>query len=176
MLSLVLAAALCAEVKKTVVVKPSPDPKDDAKPNSAAVPEVSAMSGKLDRVVVLRFKYQADLLAGIEKAVKDHKIKNGVILSGIGSVRNSHYHGVSNRDFPSKNIYVKDDSTPADILSMNGYILDGRVHAHFTLADDEKAFGGHIEAGNNVFTFAVVTIGVFSEGLDLSRADDKSWR
>ena len=28
------------------------------------------------------------------------KIKNAVILAGIGSVRNYHFHTVSNRDFP----------------------------------------------------------------------------
>jgi predicted DNA-binding protein with PD1-like motif len=43
-------------------------------------------------VVVLRFKYQTDLLAGLEKMVKQQKIKNAVILSGVGSVRNYHIH------------------------------------------------------------------------------------
>ena len=40
--------------------------------------------------------------------VKQEKIKNGVILSGIGSVRGYHIHQVGNRTFPSKNIFVKD--------------------------------------------------------------------
>lgn len=176
LLATCFVASAPAEVKKNEVTRNSPNPKDDAKPNSAEIPEVSAVSGKLDRVVVLRFKFQADLLTGIEKMVKEQKIRNAVILSGVGSVRNYHYHGVSNRDFPSKNMYVKDDAKPADIVSMNGYVLDGKVHAHFTLADDEKAFGGHIEPGNAVFTFAIVTLGVFSNDMDLSHADDKTYR
>src|SRR4051794_22139510 len=76
-------------------------PEEDAKPNSDQVPNVYAIKGKFDRVLVLRFKYQTDLLAGIEQMVKQHNIRNAVILFGIGSVRSVHYHSVSNRTFPS---------------------------------------------------------------------------
>jgi hypothetical protein len=34
----------------------------------------------------------------------------------------------------------------------------------------------HLEAGTSVFTFAVVTVGVFKDGIDLSRVDDKNYR
>jgi len=149
-------------------------PADDAKPNSASVPDVYAITGKFDRVVVLRFKYQADLLAGIEKMVKEQKIKNAVILAGAGSVRNYQVHTVSNRTFPSKDTFVQDLSAPADIISMNGYVIDGRVHAHMTMANPDRAFGGHLEPGTNVFTFAIVTLGVFDG--DLGRVDDKTYR
>ncbi len=74
----------------------------DNKPNSDKVPEVYALTGQFDRVLVLRFKYQADLLTGLERMVKENKIRNAVILSGIGSVRGYHYHTVSNRSFPSQ--------------------------------------------------------------------------
>ena len=149
-------------------------PADDGKPNDPAVPDVYAITGKFDRVVVLRFKYQADLLAGIEKMVKEQKIRNAVILAGAGSVRNYQVHSVSNRTFPSKNTFVQDPSAPADIVSMNGYVIDGRVHAHLTMANPDRAFGGHLEPGTNVFTFAIVTLGVFDG--DLSRIDDKNYR
>ena len=151
-------------------------PPEDAKPNSDSVPDVYALSGQFERVLVLRFKYQTDLLGGLERMVKEHKIRNAVILSAIGSVRSYHFHTVSNGALPSKNIYVKNPTGPADLVSMNGYVIDGRVHAHLTLADPDKAFGGHLEAGTSVFTFAVVTIGVFKDGIDLSRVDDKTYR
>ena len=151
-------------------------PAEDSKTNSSAVPDVYALSGQFDRVLVLRFKYQTDLLAGLERMVKEQKIHNAVILAGIGSVRGYHFHTVSNGTFPSKNIYVKNPTGPADIVSMNGYVIDGRVHAHLTLADPDTAFGGHLEPGTTVFTFAVVTVGIFKDGIDLSRVDDKSYR
>jgi len=97
-------------------------------------------------------------------------------MSGIGSVRSYHYHVVSNGTFPSKNIFVKNPAGPADIASMNGCVIDGRVHAHVTFADADKAFGGHLEPGTSVFTFAVVTLGVFKDGIDMSRVDDKNYR
>ena len=169
------ALVLPAEKTKTELVRPS-SPEQDAKANSDKVPEVMAVSGQFERIVVLRFKYQSDLLAGMEKMVKEQKIRNAVFLAGIGSLRNYHFHGVSNRTFPSKNVFVKDTTAPSDIVSINGFVIDGKIHAHMTLTDDEKAFGGHIEPGNHVFTFAVVTLGVFSDGMDLSRFDDKTYR
>ena len=135
-----------------------------------------AMSTQFDSIFVLRFKYQADLSTDLDSLVKRYKIRNAVILSGIGSVRNYHYHVVSNRTFPSKNIFVKDTTAPADIVSMNGYIIDGRIHAHITFSDADKAFGGHLERGTTVFTFAIVTIGVLKEGIDLRKIDDKTYR
>jgi predicted DNA-binding protein with PD1-like motif len=170
-----LLALALAQQTRTEVTRPT-TPEADSRANSDAVPDAYAIPGQFEKVLVLRFKYQADLLAGIEKIVRHEKIRNGVILAGAGSVRNYHLHSVSNRTFPSKNIYVKDPSTPADIIGMNGYIIDGRVHAHMTLADADRAFGGHLEPGTNVFTFAVVTLGVFSDGVDLSRVDDKTHR
>ena len=168
----VLAAAQQSRVELT---NPT-TPRDDAKPNSDQVPEAYAISGQFERIVVLRFKHQTDLLAGIEKVVKEQKIRNAVFLSGIGSVRNYHVHAVSNRTFPSKDVFVKDPTAPADIVSVNGYVIDGRVHAHVTLADPTRAFGGHVEPGNNVFTFAAITLGVFGDGVDLTRVDDKTYR
>ena len=158
------------------IVNASPSPADDAKPNSDKVPDVLAIAGKFDRVLVLRFKFDTDLLAGIEKMVKQEKIRNAVILAAAGSVRGYHVHQVSNRTFPSKNMYEKDPNAPADLISMNGYIIEGKVHAHMTLADSEKAFGGHLEPGTSVFTFAIVTIGVFDNTVDLNRVDDKTYR
>jgi hypothetical protein len=44
------------------------------------------------------------------------------------------------------------------------------------MANLEKAFGGHLEAGTVVHSFAIVTIGVFKDGIDLNRIDDKTYR
>lgn len=149
---------------------------EDTRPNSDQVPDAYALTGQFDRVLVLRFKYQTDLLNGLERMVKESKIRNAVILSGIGSVKSYHYHAVSNGTFPSRNIFVKNPTGPADIAGMNGYVIDGRVHAHITFADPDKAFGGHLEPGTTVFTFAIVTVGVFKDGIDLNRVDDKNYR
>jgi len=167
-----LAAAQPTRTEQTNVTTPA----EDSKPNSDKVPDAYALTSQFDRVLVLRFKYDTDLLASLERVVKECKIHNAVILSGIGSVKSYHYHTVSNGIFPSKNIFVKNPDGPADIVGMNGYVIDGRIHAHITFADPDKAFGGHLEPGTTVFTFAVVTVGVFKDGIDLSKVDDKNYR
>ena len=167
--------AACSQKTQLQVTKPT-TAYDDSKANSKDVPDAIAQTGEFERIVVARFKFNTDLLEGIEKAVDQEKIANAVIVSGIGSVRGYHVHVVSNRDFPSKNVYTEDSEHPADLLSINGYVIDGRVHAHVTLADDVKAFGGHLERGTNVFTFAVITLGVSSDKIELSRVDDKTYR
>jgi predicted DNA-binding protein with PD1-like motif len=175
-LLLIMALAVFGQETRHEIVNPSPTPAADAKPNSKDVPEVYLISGHFERVVILRFKYDADLLAGIQKMVKQEHIRNAVILSAAGSVRGYHVHQVSNRTFPSKNTFVKNPTAPADLIGMNGYVINGNVHAHMTLANPDHAFGGHLEPGTNVFTFAIVTLGVLDESVDLSRVDDKSYR
>ena len=172
---LAISGIVVAKQTRTEVTKAT-TPADDSKPNSDTVPQVYALGGQFERILVLRFKYEADLLAGLESMVKQHKIRNAVILSGIGSVKGYHVHVVSNRTFPSKNVFIKDPTAPADLTSINGYVIDGRVHAHVTLADPDKAFGGHLEPGTTVFTFAIVTLGVLGDGVDMSRVDDKAYR
>jgi uncharacterized protein len=173
-IAILVSLSLIAQQSRHEVTNP-PGPSDD-KPNSTAVADVYALSSQFQRVLIFRFRYKADLLAGLESMVKQNRIRNGVILSGIGSVRGYQVHQVSNRSFPSKNMFVKDPTAPADITSMNGYVMNGRIHAHLTMANPDEAFGGHLEPGTSVFTFAIVTVGVLPDDLDLSKLDDKNYR
>ena len=73
-LLLLLAALgpLTAQPVHTEVTKPT-TPEDDAKANSDRVPDVYAISGKFERVLVLRLKYQADLLAMRRKYADEYE-------------------------------------------------------------------------------------------------------
>jgi predicted DNA-binding protein with PD1-like motif len=174
-LALVTASSLVAQETRRTEANPSKNPADDTKENSSAVPDVYAITGHFDRIVVLRFKYKTDLLAGMQKMVKQEHIQNGVILSAAGSVRGYQVHQVSNRTLPSKDTFVKDPTQPADLVSMNGYIIDGRIHPHMTLATPDKVIAGHLEPGTEVFTFAIVTIGVMND-VDFRHLDEKNYR
>lgn len=171
-----LAASLVrAQQIRHEVTQPE-NPVEDARPNSDKVPNSYAVTTRFERIVVLRFKYKTDLLAGLESMVKQEKIKNAVFLSAIDSVRNYQVHVVSNRDFPSKNLFTQDATASADILNVGGYVMNGRVHAHITLANGNRAFGGHLESGTNVFTFAIVTLGVVGDEVNFSHLDDQTYR
>lgn len=164
--------SLPAQETRRTVSHVAANPADDRRPNNPSVPDVSSIDAHLQRIVILRFKYGTDLLAGLQKTIREKKIRNAVILSGFGSVRNYQVHQVSNRDIPPKDLLVKNPTAPADIISMSGVVINGRVHPHITLANADHAFGGHLEADTTVFTFAVVTLGVLDDTVDLSRLDD----
>ena len=171
---LAVSVAFAQETRRTTTL-PSPNPADDTKPNNPQIPDVYAVSGHFDRVVVLRFKYKTDLLAGMQKMVKQENIRNGVILSAIGSVRGYQVHQVSNRALPSQDTFVTNPTESADLVSMNGYVIDGRLHPHVTLATPDKVIAGHLEPGTEVFTFAIVTIGVMND-VDFRHLDEKNYR
>jgi predicted DNA-binding protein with PD1-like motif len=172
----VLAGSMAfAQETRRTIINPSPNPADDARANSDQVPDVYPITGHFDRIVVLRFKYKTDLLAGMQKMVKQENIRNGVILSALGSVRGYQVHQVSNRTLPSQDTFVKNPTEPADLVSMNGYVIEGKLHPHVTLATPDKVIAGHLEPGTEVFTFAVVTIGVMND-VDFRRLDDKTYR
>jgi predicted DNA-binding protein with PD1-like motif len=175
-LAVLLALALLAPLPAlaaTRIVDTAPAP-SDKKPNSDAVPDAYAIGGNFSRIVVIRVKFQTDLLAGIEQQVKAQNIRNGVILAGIGSLRGYSVHQVANRDFPTRNIFTEERDTPCDLVGMNGYVVDGKVHAHMTVGTGAKAIAGHLEPGTEVFTYAIVTIGVLDA--DLKGVDDKAYR
>jgi predicted DNA-binding protein with PD1-like motif len=141
----------------------------------ASTPDVHTITGNFSRIVVVRLKHGTDVLEGLQKAAEMQNIKNAAILSGIGSLTQYHVHVVNNTSFPPGNTFMK-QSGPSDLLNVNGYIIDGRVHAHITLSDDKRALGGHLEPGTKVFTFAIITIGVLDEPANLERVDDYNWR
>ena len=154
-------------------------PMDIQTPDSIAgndtIPSAITMNSDFERVVIVRLKYQTDILQGLKDAVEQEQIDNAVIISGIGSTYSYHVHSVDNATFPSENVFYKEEK-PNDIVSISGYVVDGRVHAHIGLSDGVQTVGGHLEPGTRVFTFCIITIGVLEEGTSLHRFDDKTWR
>jgi predicted DNA-binding protein with PD1-like motif len=115
------------------------------------------------------------MLEGLKEAVAREKIKNAVVLSGFGSVTSYHVHVVGNTTFPPKDVFTKTNG-PYDLLTVSGLIMNGRVHAHVTLATPQQVVGGHLELGTSVFTFTNISLAVLSDSLDLNRNDDWEWR
>ncbi len=168
-----LAAAVTAQQTRKEITNPGAR---DSQPNDPSVPDAYAIPTQFERVLIFRFKYQTDLLDGLRQMIRQNHVRNGVIINGAGSVTGYQVHQVSNRTLPSKNMFVADPTQPADIISMSGYVLNGQLHPHIGLAEPDKAFGGHLEPGTKVFTFAIVTVGVLPDALDLSKLDDKNYR
>jgi uncharacterized protein len=173
MLVILLSAAAPGQQTRKEITNPGPRDRAALDPK---VPDVYAVPAQFERVLIFRFKYQTDLLDGLQRMIRQNHVENAVILSAFGSVTGYQVHEVSNRTFPSKDTFVADPTMPADITGMSGLVMNGRLHPHITLATPDKAFGGHLEPGTKVFTFAVVTLAVLPAGLDLAKLDDKNYR
>ena len=173
----VIALSLLAAVPAAAQITHPKATPEDTRPNDPKVPDSYVLSGKFDRILVLRAKNKTDLLTEMEKQVKAQHIKNAVILSGIGSVRGYRLHNVAGRDYPVPDMFFSAPNTPADFIAMNGYVNNGVIHAHVVLAlGDSKGttVSGHLEKGTEVLTFAVVTLGILNT--DLGRVDDATYR
>ena len=176
-LAILVALALLASLPATAQIVRKPATAEDRRANDPKVPDSYVLNGRFDRILVLRAKNKTDLLTEMEKQVKAQNIKNAVILSGIGSVRGYRLHNVAGRDYPVPDMFFSAPTTPADFIAMNGYVNNGVIHAHVTLAlgdDKGTTVSGHLEKGTQVLTFAVITLGVLNT--DLGRVDDATYR
>ena len=114
-------------------------------------------STDIKRLITVRLSPGEDILLSLREAVEKEGLQNAVILEGVGSVRSHHYHVVSSPVNPPEEIFTKANS-PADIVNINGMVLEGRVHAHIVFANEKVAYGGHLEEGAKVLTFAVIVL------------------
>jgi predicted DNA-binding protein with PD1-like motif len=139
------------------------------RPFGASEDAMHAEPARLGRTWVLRLDPGEDLLEGLRQAVAELDVRDGVFLSGIGSLTTYHVHVVSSTDLPPTNAFMKGEG-PFDILNVSGHVMGGRVHAHLTFSDEEQAMGGHLEPGSHVLTFAIVTLAELLDS-DLSKFD-----
>ncbi|GHU25528.1 hypothetical protein AGMMS50256_00130 [Betaproteobacteria bacterium] len=119
----------------------------------------------INNLLFIRLNPGDDILARLREAAQSNNIKNAVILSGVGSVVSHHYHVVASSVNPPKEEFTKGDK-PADILNINGMIINGRVHAHIIHSDKDIAYGGHLESGVKVLTFTVITLAEVDDDFD----------
>ena len=116
-----------------------------------------AEPARVGRTWSLRLDPGEDLLESLQRIVAELGVRDGVFLSGIGSLTSYHVHVVSSTDLPPENAFMKGEGA-FDILAVTGHVLGGRVHAHLTFSNTDLAMGGHLEPGTHVLTFAMVML------------------
>ena len=109
------------------------------------------------RIVLVRLNPGEDLLEGLHAAVEEAGVQNGAIVSGAGSLSAYHVHVVETTNLPPGNVFLAGQGA-FDLLTLTGLVIGGRVHAHITFSNAEKAMGGHVEEGCPVLTFAIAAI------------------
>lgn len=109
------------------------------------------------KIHLIRLNPEDDVHDSLCRAIEELGIQNGLILSGLGSVKSHHYHVVASMENPPLEYYPKGEAA-ADILNINGAIINGRLHAHITYSNQTVAYGGHLEKGTVILTFAIIIV------------------
>lgn len=98
------------------------------------------------------------LLEGIQEAIKLYDIKNGVVISGIGTFKTCRMHFIKDTNFPPENVYYTLEK-PLELTAVSGIIANGEPHLHITVTcGDNEAYGGHLEPGSELAYLAEITI------------------
>ena len=114
---------------------------------------------------LIRLNPNDDIYDGLYVVIKERNIQNALILTGLGSVKSHHYHVVASTENPPKEYYPKGEAA-ADILNINGAVINGRLHAHIALSNQTVSYGGHLERGTEILTFAIIIIVEIENNLD----------
>ncbi|MEW6045452.1 MAG: PPC domain-containing DNA-binding protein [Bacillota bacterium] len=122
-------------------------------------------TGSIRRVVVIHLDRGEDVLESLRQIVRAEQIRNGVILTGYGTLDRFSYHAVTTAGLPPQDRFVTVER-PLEIVGIHGVIADGEIHAHIAVADLERGFGGHLEPGCRVLYLCDVVIGEV-DGVDM---------
>jgi predicted DNA-binding protein with PD1-like motif len=178
-LSLGLALAVGVGVKLGALAAapapPPPAPVAAPADRQGTAPPAYTMTAPVARMVMIRLRNGTDVLEGLKKGIAEQGIRNAVIVGGFGSVIRYHVHVVTTQELPTVDGFTKVDR-PQDVLNVSGYVIDGRLHPHMTMADRDHAVGGHVEPETHVLTFLNVALAVLPDDASLARFDDWQWR
>jgi len=138
--------------------------------------------GKAGRLIAARLLPGTNFMTGIVEVCEKHQVKNGILVSGIGSFKRTVFLDPEPKPERKAGYGYGDPMTvdgPIELLSAAGLIChgdDGQVllHVHATMClQDGKAFGGHlIEEGTEVLLTADIVI-MEVEGIDMVRRFDE---
>ncbi|MBC8609913.1 Predicted DNA-binding protein with PD1-like DNA-binding motif [uncultured Ruminococcus sp.] len=131
----------------------------------------SFVSNKWGRLVVIHLGKGEKLLESIQAEVDRLGIRNGVVLSAIGSMRKASLHIIMNTEDNSENKYITVEK-PIELGGVQGVILDGEPHLHIICADPERPYIGHLENGTEVQYLAEISIAEILD-LDVTRKLDE---
>ncbi|MFB6156599.1 MAG: PCC domain-containing protein [Haloferacaceae archaeon] len=113
------------------------------------------------------------LLESVERALDDHGVRDGAVVSGIGTLRNLHVYYLDTHDLDDpraeRDTHVDRDGC-WEVTALSGLVADGEAHLHVTASEGERTLGGHLCPGSEVNALAEVL--VERTGLPLNRRRD----
>ncbi len=111
----------------------------------------------LGRVVIIHLGKGEQILESVEAEISRLHIKNGILLSAIGSLRKACLHFIANTDDLAVNQFATIER-PIELSSVQGLIIDGVPHFHLTISEPNGMYAGHMEPGCEVQYLAELAI------------------
>lgn len=136
-----------------------------------AAKRMVAGGARAGEIVVVRLAYGDLLLESIQEICRQRRIRDGVILTGFGSLTDIAVSGAVGASFPPRKFYQRTRPRGVEILAMSGVIANYHVHCHLVLSDRNQAFGGHLERGCRVLSLAEIAL-MRVTGIKLARLVD----
>jgi len=122
-------------------------------------------------LVVLGIAPGEMLLESITEAIERRGIRNGVVISGIGTLKTAHMHYIKDTEFPPTNEFFRLEE-PLELVSLSGIIADGEPHLHVAVSrGQDQVWSGHLEGESEVAYLAEIAILVCND-LDMARRED----
>ncbi len=95
-------------------------------------------------ILMVRLEDGEDLMSSLEKALKANDVSSGIILTGIGMLRDFEIGYYDGKEYRRKKI-----ETPHELVALHGSIASEpegmRFHIHTALANPEhRIIGGHL--------------------------------
>ena len=125
----------------------------------------------IGRIVIIHLSKGEDILLSVKKELERLHLKNGILVSAIGSLRCAGVHAITTlEDLPTNKYFTY--ASPIELGSAQGLIIDGEPHFHLTISDADRVYTGHMEPGCEVQYMAELAILELPE-LPLIRKSDE---
>ena len=126
------------------------------------------VSNKIGRIFFVRMEEGDEVTACIKDLIRDSGIRNGIVVSAMGTLSEGVTHYITTTGYPSSFDFKRLENTPIELSSIDGLIVDGVPHLHTVISDPEGTYSGHLEPGCKVlYAFEMAIIEV--EGLEITR-------
>jgi predicted DNA-binding protein with PD1-like motif len=124
--------------------------------------EVMPYAGHTE-LVIIGLEPGEMLLETLQEAIELHGIRNGAVVSGIGTLKTCRMHYVEHTGFPPQD-RIMTLNKPLELLSISGLIADSEPHLHIVVScGQDEVYGGHLEEGSEVLYLAEIAILVFND-------------
>ena len=124
------------------------------------------------RTILIHLSKGEKVLESVQAEIERLGVKNGILVSAIGSLRKATIHVISTtEDYPTDVFFTVEK--PIELGVAQGLIIDGVPHFHLVISEpDGEVYVGHMEPGCEVQYLAELAILELND-LSLMRKPDE---